>query len=195
MNRRHVVLVALLLLVFAAVLRGERLFAVGYSGAPMVAVAYDPSEMRANGALHDAWEAALSRQGVPHQWIAEGDLSVLGADHVAEHYPVVLLPDGLARWVSDGLAAELISYANRGGTLLVVADAGTRTDDGHVLNESVFGNLLQKDALKSNVEYYQSSAASLMISGHPEAIDQAVARAQAAIAAARRNQVAENASK
>ena len=195
MNRRHVVMIVLLIIALAAALRGERLFAIGSTASPMVAVTYDPSELREHGDLHDAWEATLSRQDVPHVWIAEGDLSVLGANHVAGHYPVVLLPDGLARWVSDGLAGELIQFANRGGTLLVVADAGTRTDDGQVLNESVFGNLLQQDALKGNVVYVQSSAASLMLNGHPETIDQAVARAQAAIAAARHSQVAVNSSK
>jgi len=190
-NRRHVVLVFLLVLLLAVLFRGERLFALGSSGSPVVAVAYDPAEVAAHPNLRDAWESELNRQGVPHSWIAEGDLALLGARSMPHHYPVVLLPDGLTRWVSDGLAGELLSFAKNGGTLVVVADAGTRTDDGHVLTESVFGDMVDNGST-ANLIYVPSSAGSLMVSGHPETIQQTAQRAMAAIASAERTRVAAN---
>ncbi len=186
MNRRHVVMVALLILVLAAVLRGERLFAIGSSGTPEVAIAYNPAEVAANPTLRDAWESSLAGQGVPHVWIPESDLSGLVANRLPHQYPAIVLPDGLARWVPDGLAAELLAYAKQGGTLLVVADAGTRTDDGRVLAESVFGDLTSANAVNNNLVYVTSSAASLLVSGHPQTMQQTVARASAVVSAARR---------
>jgi hypothetical protein len=194
-NRRHVVLVALLVLSVAVILRGERLFALGSSSAPQVAVAFDPSELTPNGGLHDAWESSLARQAIPHAWINEGDLAVLGSDRLAKRYPVVILPDGLTRWISDPLAGELIAYANHGGTLIVVADAGTHTDDNRVLADSVFGDLVDKNVAKGNLIYVSSSAGSLLLSGHPEVMSQTMQRVVAGVAAARRNELAVNTSK
>jgi hypothetical protein len=190
MTRRHVVMIALLALVLAVVVRGERLLALGSAGTPEVAVAYDPAEVASNPKLRAAWDASFAERSVPHVWIAESDLAGLTANRLSRRYPAVVMPDGLTRWVPDGLAAELLAYTTQGGTLLVVADAGTRTDDGRVLAEPVFGDLTGANTANDHLVYVAGSAASLLVSGHPETMHEAVGRASAILTAARRVAVA-----
>ena len=186
MNRRHFVLFAVLALLAGAVWKGEHLLALGWwTGTPEVAVAYDPAEVAARPDLRDAWEASLTSHGIRHVWLAENDLALLGADSMLRRYPAVVVPDGLARWVSDGLAGELREYANRGGIMLVGADAASRTDDGHVFDQSVLATLVGLH----NVIFVPEEVASLAVNGQPEPLAQAVARTVTVIAASGESQL------
>jgi hypothetical protein len=153
MTRRHFVFILVLALLAGMSLRQSHLLALTGSPTTTVAVVYDPAELNARPELGAAWDAALVREGVPHEWISESDLALFDAAYLPRRFSAIVLPDGLARWIPSDLAGELQSFVRSGGTTVVVGDAGTVADDGHLLLDRTLGDAITSRTIRGRAPY------------------------------------------
>jgi hypothetical protein len=140
LNRWFVVALAALAFL---VLVGERtatLRALEHPDAIGVLLIVDPADD--DPVVSAAWERSLVEAGVPHRWMSADDAVLLERPQWTGMYPVILLPDRLARGIPEALEPTLERYVRAGGTLLVIDDAGTRRPNGSYRTEALFAPLL-----------------------------------------------------
>jgi len=96
----------------------------------------------ADAAVRAAWERALVEAGLPHRWMSADDAVLLERPQWIGTYPVIILPDRLARTIPEALEPTLERYVRGGGTLVVVDDAGTRRANGSYRTAALFAPVL-----------------------------------------------------
>jgi hypothetical protein len=95
-----------------------------------------------DASVREAWERSLVEAGIPHRWMSADDAALLERPQWVGTYPVVILPDRLARAIPEALESMLDRYVVDGGTLVVVDDAGTRRANGSYRVDALFAPLL-----------------------------------------------------
>ena len=144
MNRRA--FTALVILAFASLLavRLWHLHSMTTDRATMVALIYSTTDA---GSMA-AWTEELREAGVPFEWIAQGDITLLDPGYLSRRFSAIVFPDHLDEIVPVELAETVARYAQDGGTVLVVDDAGTRRANGTYLKRAQFTPLLGLDYVR-----------------------------------------------
>jgi hypothetical protein len=113
-----------------------------------IGLVYDPVELERHPEVRNAWDGYLEEQGVPHAWISEDDLLLMSAGSMVGQLPALIFPDSVAQYVSGMLASGLAGYVKEGGTLVLVADSGTKREDGRFLYRGVFDSIAGVEFLR-----------------------------------------------
>jgi len=95
-----------------------------------VLLAHNPRHDEAAARILPAYESVLAEEGVPHDRIDMFDLLDVDPQVAPRAVPALILPDGLCVTGLTGVARWLSAYMEAGGNLLVVYDAGSRSDKG-----------------------------------------------------------------
>jgi hypothetical protein len=141
-NRVHVLAAAVLVLLSALAWRASSLHAVASSQTLAAGFLFDPPEDHARPEIRSAWDGYLVDQGIPHEWISSGDMTLMLAGSWQRRFPAVFAIDTVNRYVPPPLADMLARYVRDGGVLVVVGDAGTRDQDQHYLERGAFDDVL-----------------------------------------------------
>jgi hypothetical protein len=95
-----------------------------------VLLAHNPRHDDAAGRILPAYDSVLAEEGVPHDTVDMFDLLDVDPRIAPRAVPALILPDGLCATGLTGVARWLSAYVEAGGNLLVVYDAGSRSDKG-----------------------------------------------------------------
>jgi hypothetical protein len=147
-GRKFVLFVLCAAVVFSLGARVRTAYEIETGGEVQVGLIYDPLEAERHPDVRGVWDRYFEKQGIPHAWISENDLLLVSTRSIVSQLPAIIFPDSLAQYVSGMLASSLAEYVKEGGTLVLVADPGTRNEDGRFLYRSVFGSI-------AGVEYLQ----------------------------------------
>jgi hypothetical protein len=140
LNRWVVLGVAVAIFVLAVGGRTEKLRGLAHPDAIGVLLVTDDADV--DPSVRAAWERSLVEAGIPHRWMSADDAALLERPRWVGTYPVVILPDRLARTIPEALESMLGRYVSDGGTLVVVDDAGTRRANGSYRIAGLFAPLL-----------------------------------------------------
>jgi hypothetical protein len=138
LNRRTVVALAVLIAFVLIVVRTVDLRAIASERGIRAALVYTPHDGPSEAAIRAAYTQTLHESGIPFDWVAATDLSLFGADALHAMYAAIVFPDGIDARVPEESLRELTRYAQEGGLVAVVDDAGTRTDSGAYRPASLF---------------------------------------------------------
>jgi hypothetical protein len=95
-----------------------------------VLVAHNPRHGEAADLILPAYQSVLAEEGVSHDTIDIFDLLDVDPQVAPRSVPALILPDALCATGLTGVARWLSAYVEAGGNLLVVYDAGSRSDKG-----------------------------------------------------------------
>lgn len=124
MNRRTLLVLALLALASAMAFRMHRLEVLFATAAPrQTAVLYDADALRAHPSAQTEWNDYLVARGIAHRWIEARDLALIRGAELKARFRTILLPKPLVPEVSDDLTSQLRDYTRSGGRLLIVVRA------------------------------------------------------------------------
>jgi hypothetical protein len=141
MNRHTVVVLAALILFALIVVRSSHLRALADEGGIRTALVYTPQEIGPGDGIRAAYSESLRESGIRFDWIASTDISLFGAAALHRMYDAVVFPDGINTRVPEDATLELTRFAQLGGLVVIVADAGSRSDDGLYRPGSLFASL------------------------------------------------------
>jgi hypothetical protein len=141
MNRHTVVVLAALILFVLIVVRSTHLRALTDEGGIRTALVYTPQEIGPGDGIRAAYSESLHESGIRFDWIASTDISLFGAAALHRMYDDIVFPDGINTRVPEDATLELTRYAQLGGLIAIVSDAGSRTDDGSYRPGSLFASL------------------------------------------------------
>ncbi len=138
-------LVALLLLAALVFARGIRLQIdiqrFSKSSELGVVIVYNPSLIKEQGYIIDAYKSVLEEEGVPISAVSVSILLGSNPKDVAVRKPAIIFPDGANQVVPEGFAPWLKSYIRHGGNAAIIYDVGIRNNRGAYLKEAVFSSL------------------------------------------------------
>jgi hypothetical protein len=147
MNRRLVVLVLALIVLVWIVVRSDQLRAIAGVGGIRIALVYTPQEIGPGDAIRAAYTESFRENGIPFDWIASTDISLFGYAALHRMYDAIVYPDGINKRVPEEAVRELNRYADEGGMVAILADAGTRTNTGTYRPGSLFAAVSGVDAM------------------------------------------------
>jgi hypothetical protein len=169
MNRHTVVVLAALILFALIVVRSSHLRTLTDEGGIGIALVYTPQEIGPGDGIRAAYSESLRESGIRFDWIASTDISLFGAAALHRMYDAVVFPDAINTRVPEDATLELTRFAQLGGLIAVVADAGSRSDDGLYRPSSLFASLsgvdnmlydkLRTGALGSGSMHFRDAAA------------------------------------
>ncbi len=148
MNRRTVVAVAVFVALVLVALRSADLRAMTGERGVRTALVYDAGAAAATDSIRAAYAESLREAGIPFDWIAADDLSLFGAAELRRMYAAIVFPDTIDERIGEEAVRELTRYANDGGLVAIVGDAGTRTADGTYRPASLFATVSSIDAMR-----------------------------------------------
>ncbi len=108
-----------------------------------VGLVYDPGA--ADSSVRNAYESVLQEEGIPHRWISYHDFILQDGRDQLHRFQALIFPDALCRTIPIDVASRAKQFAQCGGKVLVVFDAGTRDRRGHYRKKGIFVNLLGVD--------------------------------------------------
>jgi hypothetical protein len=141
MNRHTVVALAALVVLALIVLRSSHLRAVTDEGGIRIALVYTPQEIAPGDAIRAAYSESFRESGIRFDWIASTDISLFGAAVLHRMYDAIVFPDGINRRLPEEATLELTRYAQLGGSVAILSDAGSRSNDGSYRPGSLFASL------------------------------------------------------
>ena len=130
-----------LLLLLAIVDRTSDLRAIGAERNIRIAVVYTPGGGQLGKQIRAAYAESLLEQGLPYDWVASTDLALFDGKQLARSYAAIVFPDSIDRRVSEDAIAALTSFAALGGSVVVIGDAGSQTEDGTYRPASLFAKI------------------------------------------------------
>ncbi len=95
-----------------------------------VLLAHNPRHEEAAATILPAYASVLAEEGVPHDTIDMFDLLDVDPEVASRSVPALILPDAVCATGLTGVARWLSAYVEAGGNLLLVYDAGARSDKG-----------------------------------------------------------------
>lgn len=122
MTRKHLLGVALAVLLVLVGLRAEHLQAIAAAPASDILIAYDPGTASAPSSALKAWEPVLQREGVPHRWVSLSDFGVLDGSALAHRFAAIVVPQPIAGSMTDSARAQFMRFVTAGGSLVIAAD-------------------------------------------------------------------------
>ena len=125
MNRHTVVALAALILLVLIAVRSSHLETIGNVGGIRAALVYTPQDIGSGDAIRAAYSESLREAGIRFDWIASTDVSLLGAAALHRMYDAIIFPDGIDVRVPEDATQELTRYAQLGGLVTIIADAGS----------------------------------------------------------------------
>jgi hypothetical protein len=149
-NRYTVAVCLALFMILAVFNRTTTLRAIGAERSVRVALVYTPGGGTEAQQVRAAYSETLLENGIPFDWLASTDLALFDGEALAESYAAIVFPDTINRRVSEDAAADLIAFASLGGSVAVVGDAGSRTQDGTYRPGSLFTEISGVDSLLYN---------------------------------------------
>jgi hypothetical protein len=171
MNRRTLLALVMLVGIVLVGLRTADLRTIASEHGIRAALVYTPGELEDPASPRAAYVQSFKENGIPVDWIASTDISLFGASTLHRLYAAMVFPDGMNRRISEGAIVELRRYAADGGMVVVVNDAGTRSEDGSYRPASLFNAVSGVNALM-----YQSLRADAFARGPLHFDDAADAR-------------------
>jgi len=158
MRSTRVLVMALAVLALAIFLglRVRYLRAEADSDAVDVGIVYDSAEAAGQPAIRGAIDEIFLEEGVPHEWISVGDLSLMDAAALGRRYRVLVFPDGLDARLPDDIESRMLTFEKAGGDVVVTYDAGTKDNAGAYLDRGRFESLL--GVRYGRVQQFQNSA-------------------------------------
>jgi len=147
MNRGAILLIACLVILGFVIVRTVQINALDAPRGIRVALVYTPADVNAsvpNSLL--AFSEALRESGIPFDTVASTDISLLGPKELRRDYSALLFTDGVNQRVPEETTGALASYANAGGRIAIVADAGSRSTNGFYRPASLFATISGVDA-------------------------------------------------
>ena len=138
MNRHTVVVLVALALLVLIVVRSSQIRTITDEGGIRTALVYTPQEIGRGDAIRAAYSESLRESGIRFDWIASTEISLFGSAALHRMYDAIIFPDGINARVPEESTPELTRYAQLGGLVAIVADAGSRTDDGLYRPGSLF---------------------------------------------------------
>jgi hypothetical protein len=147
MNRGGALALAVLIAFVLLTVRTVDLAALARPAGVRIALVYTPADVRAGDGIRAAYSESFRESGLPFDWIASTDISLFGAGALAQMYAALVFPDGIDTQLPEEAVLDLQRYAAAGGTIAIVADAGTRTDDGSYRPGSLFAAVSGVNAL------------------------------------------------
>jgi hypothetical protein len=172
MNRKTVTAVIAALLFWVVLHRANDLRVLSGDRGTRIALVAMPGAVTAAGDVRDAYTETLRENGIPFDWIAATDLSLLGPRELAADYSALVFPDGMSAQIPEEAVGALDGYVKGGGTVAVISDAGTRSLAGAYRPNSLFTNVSGVDSMR-----YQELRAQAFESGTLQFADpQAAAR-------------------
>ena len=147
MNRYTFAALLALLMVFAVFNRTTDLRAIAGERTVRVALVYTPGGGAEAQQIRAAYTETMLENGIPFDWLASTDLAMFDGEQLSDSYAAIVFPDGLNQRVSEDASAELTAFADLGGRVAVVDDAGSRTPDGDYRPGSLFAEISGVDSL------------------------------------------------
>jgi hypothetical protein len=147
MNRYTVAALLALVLIASVFARTSTLRAIAGERSIRVAVVYTPGSGPDESQIRAAYTETLLENGIPFDWLASTDIALFDGEQLAESYSAIVFPDGINRRVAEDSVAELTAFAELGGSVAVIGDAGSRTPDGTYRPGSLFTEISGVDSL------------------------------------------------
>lgn len=142
-NRRAVAVAAILVFAIAISVRTSSLVKLSDTGGTaVVALLYDPAESAQHPEIRAVYDRFLDENGIPHHWYPFDEAILMPWSQLTADVRAVVLPDRIGRRVHDSFDTVLTAYVRRGGSLIVVQDAGDEDRAGFYRQEGVFDSLL-----------------------------------------------------
>jgi hypothetical protein len=142
-GRRSITTTIIVLLGLAVILRTVYLASISQpQGVAEVTLFYDPAESRQNPEVKAAYDQFFAENGIQHRWISFEDAILLPWENLPNVVRAIVLPDRICQRTHDSFNSLLTSYVRRGGTVVVVQDAGVRDRNGFYRKAGAFDSLL-----------------------------------------------------
>jgi hypothetical protein len=106
-----------------------------------VLLLYSPSLMKKYGGVLEAYKSVLEEEGIPYAIVETSFLLNSDINNIVKYSPAIILPDGVSQILPKDITNWLENYLQRGGSLVVVFDTGTKNWDGTFLDECLFNKL------------------------------------------------------
>ncbi len=106
-----------------------------------VLLVHQPALTAANPCVLEAYRSVLEEEGVPFRTLAVEELASLSPETFPDG-SAIILPDGISQILPEGFNDWMKRYLEKGGSLLVGSDTGTKDQNGLYRNEAVFTDVL-----------------------------------------------------
>jgi hypothetical protein len=146
-NRNTIAALLTLLLLFVVFDRASSLRALAGERSVRVALVYTPGEGANAQQIRAAYSQAMREAGIPFDWLASTDLALFDGEELADSYTAIVFPDTIDQRVTEDSLAALTAFADLGGRIALIADAGSRTPDGSYRPGSLFSEVSGVDSL------------------------------------------------
>jgi hypothetical protein len=146
-NRYTFAAILTLLLLFVVFDRASSLRALAGERSVRVAWVYTPGDGANAQQIRAAYSQSMLEAGIPFDWLASTDLALFDGEELADSYTAIVFPDTIDRRVSEDSLGALTAFADLGGRVAVIADAGSRTPDGSYRPSSLFSEISGVDSL------------------------------------------------
>jgi hypothetical protein len=146
-NRYTVAAVLTLLLLFVVFDRASSLRAIAGERSIRVALVYTPGGGTDEQQIRAGYAQTMLENGIPFDWLASTDLALFDGEQLSDSYTAIVFPDAIDRRVAEDSVAALTVFAQLGGRVAVISDAGSRTADGSYRPGSLFTEISGVDSI------------------------------------------------
>jgi hypothetical protein len=136
-----VILAAVVALLTQAVPMYDKIRSLSADNAVRVLLVYNNDSLKKDGHVLHAYQSVLEEEGVPHASIEVFDLLNLKKDEIIRSVPAIIFPDGIMQVVPSEFVEWIKEYMNKGGSVAVVYDAGTKHGRGFFEKKAVFADI------------------------------------------------------
>lgn len=132
MKSARIYAIAILLVALAVLLavRLASLNAESKSDVKDVGIVFDPADLTDHPAIRAAIDQVFTEEGIPHEWISDGDVTLMDSRTLERRFSTLFLPDGLNGGLTADATQRIADYARGGGDVAIVYDAATRGEAG-----------------------------------------------------------------
>jgi hypothetical protein len=107
-----------------------------------VLLIYNPRITGTQEHILNAYRSVLEEEGIPFKAAAPSFILSEEPVDMVTYFPVILLPDGIARSLPSDLRFWIKEYMERGGDVAIIYDAGSQNLRFQYLNRGLFSDLL-----------------------------------------------------
>jgi hypothetical protein len=111
---------------------------------------HNPRITNAHEHIMAAYRSVFEEEGIPFKAAAPSFILSDYPEHLVKTYPVIILPDQIARALPSDMKFWIKEYLEQGGDVAIIYDAGSQNLKFQYLDDSIFTDLVGVDYVRYN---------------------------------------------